>query len=687
MKTLQQYIEEIGTDGFLQAALVRSSIRAGAFGEVRIPELPDGYSLLVAEDLPGADSIRFGGYDFPLLARDRISYRGEPIGIIVGPDLSVCMQLRDSCVVTYEREDPVDLDLAAGRLIGGDAGDYPTVATRTLEAGNPDAALEQAFQVNEGEYTINPTMKRLVEPVGGAVSVRPDMIEVWTPSRWIYQVRTAVAAAARRETGQIVVNQCGIDARYDGFLWRPSVYAALAAAAAISIGKPVALLSCPGDIDTRLTAPGTRIVYRTGLTRDGTLSALEARFVTHAGAYPLFGSELLDRMCIGIRDSYACEDYRIVGHLVRTNDVPAECYAGFGESGAAFATEVHAARLSELAEEDPLSWRGRHPVGPSLAGHTPRKQMLEAVSEQSDFARKFAAYEMQKKRRATIEANDLPLRGVGIASAGICGGFLGGRAPVAATVRMRIDPDGSVELAASSPMPNTHAPSIHQRIAAEVLKIPVETVSRAPIITGRVPDSGPSILGHEIATNARLVRQCAETLNRQRFREPLPLEVKRSARRKSRKQWNPETLTGDPCLAHASAAMTVEVEVDPVSLRIAIKGIWATVSIGPVVDPELARTQFLVELADAFESGRDFEQSWEEAGIVRDTVDGARLASVPPVMLSFVEQDGDVVHPVEGLATSVFLPAFVTAVSQATGFYFDSVPIDNTILHTYVETV
>ena len=55
------------------------------------------------------------------------------------------------------------------------------------------------------------------------------------------------------------------------------------------------------------------------------------------------------------------------------------------------------------------------------------------------------------------------------------------------------------------------------------------------------------------------------------------------------------------------------------------------------------------------------------------------------VFLTFIEDSTDESYPISGLAATLFYPAFVSAISQATGFYFDSMPLSNELIHRYVD--
>lgn len=659
------FLDEVVLEDVYDAVVVRASISCGEITSIRPPPLPDHITMILARDLPGNSMIQFGCYSLPLLADREISYRGQPVAILVGPDREACSRVRSEVEITYARSEPTTLRNSTR-----------VTAERTIVGGAPREAFSLAFQVTEGEYEIAPSPQRSLERIGAISRVTPTGVDVWAPSNWLYNVRLAVSDALLIEEPEITVHLCEIDSSTDGFLWRPSLLAAQTAVAASTRGHPVRLVSDPREIDSLPVGPGASIICKSALDSRGALSALEIEVNAHTGAFSLFANEYADRICLALRDSFACENYVIRARVCETNGAPTELFNSFGSIAGSFATELHFARIAVLAGEDPALWRARHMPNGAVGN-----DLIRAVSVASDFTRKHAAYNMQR-RRSGVDAR-LHSRGIGISRAAICGGFQGSSFPVPARVLVRLDSEGNAAIATSTQAYGIAGSSPLLDITAEILNLPEGSVTILPQRSGEVPESGPAVLGMDLALNAKLVRQCARELNRRRFREPLPIETSRAIRRKSKSAWDPQKFVGDPCLGQATAIVAVEVEVDSVTMQIGVKGVWASVAAGQIVDERAARTEFVAEVASAFERVRNYEQTWEEAASVNET--SFRSLEEPQISLSFSRKSGELPMPISGLATAVFLPAFVAAVSQATGFYFDSVPLSNEILHRYLD--
>ncbi|HUX22144.1 MAG TPA: molybdopterin cofactor-binding domain-containing protein, partial [Spirochaetia bacterium] len=173
-----------------------------------------------------------------------------------------------------------------------------------------------------------------------------------------------------------------------------------------------------------------------------------------------------------------------------------------------------------------------------------------------------------------------------------------------------------------------------------------------------------------------LVERCCQTIARRRFRSGLPIEVKKSYRTPRAQRWSAETLTGLPFPTLSWAASVVECEVDPVTFETEIRGIWAAVSCGELLNPAVARK--------TVENGIFHALWWCSSthGSLREP----KFEALPPITIEFVKPDTRTLSGgIEELAGSIIPSAYVSAVAQATGRYFDSLPITPELIHRYTE--
>src|SRR4029077_13581035 len=111
----------------------------------------------------------------------------------------------------------------------------------------------------------------------------------------------------------------------------PSMIAGHAALAAIKSGRPGKLVY---DRVEDMGAPTKRhpsiVRHRTGVTRDGRLTAMDIDAVFDGGAYATLSAVVLSRGIIHASGPYRCDHIRIRGRAAMTNTPPNGAFRGFG---------------------------------------------------------------------------------------------------------------------------------------------------------------------------------------------------------------------------------------------------------------------------------------------------------------------------------------------------------------------
>ena len=109
-KNLIRSLETVGfysdfdKPGTLFAALVRSPSPVGKIKSITISDLPEGYYFFTEKDIPGAKSIKINKTVIKVFENKNISYTGEPLGIIAGPDETTVLSLLDNISVNLDVE-------------------------------------------------------------------------------------------------------------------------------------------------------------------------------------------------------------------------------------------------------------------------------------------------------------------------------------------------------------------------------------------------------------------------------------------------------------------------------------------------------------------------------------------------------------------------------------------------------
>ena len=164
-----------------------------------------------------------------------------------------------------------------------------------------------------------------------------------------------------------------------------------------------------------------------------------------------------------------------------------------------------------------------------------------------------------------------------------------------------------------------------------------------------------------------LIEKAAESIQRRRFRSPLPISVKRSFKLPRSTTWDTNTLRGTLLHRITWAAWVVEVSFDPVLLRTTVTRIWGAVDCGRVIDRHGAFCALEEDIYGAMNhiNGRSFPVS---------------NGQVLPLSIEFIDSSRTEIHGVSNLACPGITAAYMTAVEQASRESLYRIPVNERAL-------
>ena len=187
-------------------------------------------------------------------------------------------------------------------------------------------------------------------------------------------------------------------------------------------GRPVKIVydRVEDMLATTKRHPGV-IRHRTGVTKDGRLTAMDIDVLFDGGAYVTLSPVVLSRGVLHATGPYRCPDVRIRGRVTMTNTPPNGAFRGFGAPQTQFAAEVHMERIAEALGMDPVRLREVNAFRPGDTTATGQRlgkdcsalAVLREAVKRSDF---------QRRRRELAGTN----RGIGLALFFHGSGFTGG---------------------------------------------------------------------------------------------------------------------------------------------------------------------------------------------------------------------------------------------------------------------
>ncbi len=99
---VKEYVSDCSKPDMLYAALVRSPLSSGKITNITFGDLPEGYLLFTARDIPGKNRITTLDTTTRVFCSEHVHYLGEPVGILVGPDQKTVRRLAKEIQITFD---------------------------------------------------------------------------------------------------------------------------------------------------------------------------------------------------------------------------------------------------------------------------------------------------------------------------------------------------------------------------------------------------------------------------------------------------------------------------------------------------------------------------------------------------------------------------------------------------------
>ena len=334
--------------------------------------LPGVHAVLTGEDIP--DNMRWGRriVDVPVLAQGEVRFVGEQVAAVVADDEEIAQRALELIDVDYEElpavtdpEEAMKNEVLVNPDMHGFKGllyevSEPTNVVVHFEwsKGDVEAGLQEADLVVENTYTTPSQHQTYMEAHNATVRVNPDgTAEVWTPGKAPYAVRSQISGPLGVEPESIVFHPVTIGGDFGGKGSPMNVALGYVLSKAVG-GRPVRMVF---DYAEEFLAANPRhyskLRMRTGVKKDGSITAHDVSIVFDSGAYAGFkpAGHLGGAKAAG--GPYRTENARVVEDMVYTHNTPCGHMRGPGEPQAVFALESHIDEVAKALGMDPVQFR------------------------------------------------------------------------------------------------------------------------------------------------------------------------------------------------------------------------------------------------------------------------------------------------------------------------------------------
>jgi CO/xanthine dehydrogenase Mo-binding subunit len=526
------YGVDVTFPGMLHGVIVRSSIASGKMIRMdasRAKALAGVKAVITAADVPEG-RFGYGIKDERIFAADRVRYAGEPVAAIAAVDEQAAEEAARLVEVEYQPTSGVFDVLEATRdgapLVHEDMGSYepnrlvtrewkPRPKTNVVHQtefsrGDVEQGFRDAEQVFEDTFRTKRVHHCYMEPHGCAAKVEGDKITVWTSTQKAFIVRATLAEIFGVPEGSVRVVCTKVGGGFGGKNGvRLEHYAV---ALALKTGRPVKVVMRRNEeFAASAGSVPAAIIMKTGVKRDGTITARETRFFWDCGAYT-DGLPASNRALKDAAGAYKIPHIQVTSSLVYTNTMRGCPFRGLGVPEAIWAGESQIDMIAHRLGLDPVEFRMKNLLDDNDVA--PTGDLLEDVSAKECLRRAVAAigYDRSNAKKAD--------HGIGISMIYKSPTGAGGLSSAVVSINR----DGSIQVFVGSSDVGGGMETSLAQIAAEELGVELADVSVASADTSLVPfdhgtyssrvlvSSGMAVLGAAQDARSQLLKVAGQIL-------------------------------------------------------------------------------------------------------------------------------------------------------------------------------
>ncbi|MCX6054603.1 MAG: molybdopterin-dependent oxidoreductase [Chloroflexi bacterium] len=747
------FVDDIQMKGMLIGKVLFSPVAHARIKKIETKaakELKGVHAVLTWEDIPRVAYSTAGQSDplpGPLDAfslDNKVRFVGDRVAFVAAETEEIANQAMNLINVEYEElpaifDSSKSMDMNA--TIIHDEQEYVNFADSNpkknlaaeirIDIGDVNIGFEEADKIFENEFEVPKVQQAHIEP--------HITITYWDENdRLVIRTSTQVPFHARRMLAPVlnipIKNIRVIKPRVGGgFGGKQEVLTEdVAAHLTIATGRPVKVEYSREDefVSARSRHP-MKIWMKTGVKKDGTITANEMRVLTDTGAYgchalTVTGNTGHKSMALYVGDGKYRENpnIRFYADVVYTNLPPAGAYRGYGVPQGYWAVERQMEIIANDMGLDPIRFRLKnalrsgelHPFSTSWSeGREPKPEIINTVGLEKCVEMGMKAIDWKKKVGnkdwQAVPGKPYLRKGIGVALA-----MQGTAIPYldmgAASIKM--NDDGSFNLLIGATDLGTGSDTVLGQMAAEVLGVPLDDIlvyssdtDFTPFDVGAYASSTTYISGGAVTKAAEVVaekikKRAATMLSTNEYQvnsDEITLKNKHAIDKRGKKislkeialntlhHNDQEQIMGMASFMSKSspppfAAQFAEITVDIETGKLVVDKLVLAVDSGVIVNPITASGQLEGGMVQALGYSVCEEMLYDEKGVARekDLKDYHifRMDEMPEIEAMFVESF-EPTHPfgvkaVAEIPMDGVAPAIANAIQNACGAKLNRIP-------------
>ena len=480
-----KYTDDLSVPGMLIGKILHSPFPHARIKRIetsRAEALEGVVAVVVGSDAPKTYGILPVGHDETALAVDKVRYVGDNVACVAAVDEATAERALELIDVEYEvlpaYFDPEDAMKAERDLIHEQKPhnlekDYHHVF------GDPDKGFAEADYVAEGRFIANEVTHAAMEPHSTLASFeidphtgKPGRLTVWSSTQVPYYLQHKLSLVLEMPMSQIRVIKPLVGGGFGG----KSEVIPLEIIAAVTARKanaPVKITYTREEVFwAHRGRPRTIVDLKTGVKKNGHITAVKARVVQDGGAYCSYGVVTILYSGALLGALYDIPNIQYDGYRVLTNKPACGAMRGHGTVNVRFAFESQLDEISAKIGMDPAEIRQRNLLQPPCVTVNGLRvqsyglpECIEEVVTRSNW----------KQRKGKLGQG----KGMGIA----CSHYVSGAANSIirsdmphSTVNIKIDRDGGVVVYTGASEIGQGSDTMTAQIAAEALGCSLQRV-------------------------------------------------------------------------------------------------------------------------------------------------------------------------------------------------------------------
>ena len=569
------YAGDYRMENMLELALVRSEISHGSVRTLDVSALPEDVLVFTGKDF--AENVVADIFcDTPVLAYDRIRFRGEPIAIIAADTREKAKEAAKLVKVEYESlpvirntEDAKDPTMPVLH------GDSNLLADFFHEKGDVEKAFEESYLIVEDDFETPAQDHGYMEPDACFAYVEDDRLMVYTSSQNVFADRLMICRALGLAPEQVRVRAALVGGGFggkDGHTCQiyPSLVSWLTKRPAKVVFDREEVLACT------YKRHGIKTHVKMGFSKEGKILAFDGSAVLDTGAYAGYGASVHGLFTEHFPGPYEIPNVRLKTETYYTNKPIAHAMRGFGAPQGAFATESIISRAVAQLGLDPIGMRLDNALVQGSVGALGQpmdhcvglREALKLVQES----------DLWKERKFNTD----PYVGYGVA-----GGFLscglGQKIPDNAKVSVREREDGGFDIGCGLVDIGQGSTTALAAMAADLLGTDIEKIHMTMADTDKTEDCGCTAASRSVFIAGNALMAAVKQYKKMK-------EAGLSSGTAMGEAAFPESSKdlgriGFPHAMYTFVAQAVKLRVDPITGSISLLDIAAATECGKVINP------------------------------------------------------------------------------------------------------